>query len=191
MENLNYETIVRKLIIRHNPKQVECKKCGKMESILLATNCSNCGKEIKLDYEKLKFAIDLLKGFIYKYSNSKNDSAVDAEMQSLLSDIIWSTDKNYLGNISYDKDKNVSHFLTKFFDFILANKIVLGNPNYKICILPDFKTIYLNPVEDPDFQNHFGNFEFGLPFFYGTFAYIMEFREDLKPSMWKKIKKIL
>lgn len=190
MENLNYETIVRKLITRHNPKQDKCKKCGKMEPILLSTNCSNCGKEFSLDYEKLKFAVDLLKGFIYKYSNTNNDPALDSEMQSHLSNIIWSTDKNYLGNIAFETDKNIMHFLTIFFDFVLENKIVLGNPIYKICILPDFKTIYLNPIEDPNFQNHFGNVEFGLPYFYGTFAYIKEFYENLKPSLWKKIKKI-
>lgn len=190
MENLTYETIVRKLITRHNPKQEKCKKCGKLEPVLLATNCSNCGKKLELNYEKLRFATDLLKGFIYKYSNANFDSTLDSDIQSQLSEIIWSTEKDYLGNISFDSDRNIFHFTSKFFDFLLTNKVMLGNPINKICILPDFETIYFNPIEDPNFQNHFGNIEFGLPYFYGTFAYLKEFHEKLKPSLWKNIKNI-
>ena len=190
MEDITYETIVRKLITRHSPKQSICKKCGKSVEMILATNCDSCGKELEINYEKLKFAVDLLKGFIYKYSNMSNDYVIDSKAQSHLSDIIYSTDNNFLGNISLDKEKNVLHFISVFFDFMLENKVMLGNPIYNICVTPDLKTIYFNPVDDPNFYGHFGNVEFGMPYFYGSFAYIREFYDQHKPSFWKRIKKI-
>lgn len=180
MKEMTFETIVKKLIVRHSLIPQKCSKCNHNEEIILATNCSQCGKEFSINKKTLDFAADIMKGITFKYSNLWLNKNLDTQILSLLTDVITAENQN-------DLKINIK----KYFDFCKVNKIVIGHKDYNICILPDFKTIYFNPIEDSNFYNHFGDIEFGTPYFMGAITYLKKAYNDLYPTLWKKIKKIL
>lgn len=182
---MTFEIILKKLIIRHSPNQETCRKCRNIEEVYLALNCSKCGNDFILNKNKILFSLDIIKGFIFKYSNTHLNKEVDKKLFSLIDDIKLELENN----IDLSSDKNMQTILKTFFNFLLENKIILGNPSFNICVLPDF-TLFFNDQKLAEIEEHFGNIEFSLPFFIGSFAYISEYKNYLNPSIWGKIKKI-
>ena len=185
MKELSFESILKKLIIRHAPNQETCGKCRNIEEVYMALNCSKCGNDFILNKSKILFSLDIIKGFIFKYSNTHLNKEVDKKLFSLIDDIKIEIEKNT--NLS--TDKNMQTTFKRFFDFLLENIIILGIPSFKICVFPDF-TLFFNDQKLAEIEEHFGSIEFSLPFFIGSFAYISEYRNHLNPSIWGKIKKI-
>ena len=185
MKEMTFEIILKKLVTRHSPHQETCLKCKNVEEVYLALNCSKCGNDFILNKNKILFSFDIIKGFIFKYSNTNLNKEVDKKLFSLIDDIKVELENNK--NLS--TDKNMQTILKMFFNFLLENKIILGNPSFNICVLPDF-TLFFNHQKLAEIEEHFGSIEYSLPFFIGSFAYISEYRDYLTPSMWGRIKKI-
>lgn len=183
-----FEEFVRGAIKRYSPTKQQCKKCGHIEEIIFATNCSVCGKDLPLDKKTLHFACYVMQLFNHKYSTSCKVEAIDQKIFSLLCDVQHCTHEDSLLVLS---ERNaLRNTMTSFFDFLHLNKVVIGNANYGLAVFPDF-TIFFNKEEACSIQEHFGNIEFALPYYLGSFGYFMTFYESLNPTLWQRFKNLL